>query len=74
VNNGAIVTLTGGALAKNVFWQVSGQTTLGTTTNFKGIILCQTLISLNTGAVLSGRALSQTAVTLDSNAVTQPAP
>ena len=74
VDNAAIVHLTGGALAKNVFWQVSGQTTLGTTADFSGIILSQTLISLNTGAVLNGRALAQTAVTLDANAVTQPAP
>jgi len=74
VNNGAIVHLTGGALAKNIFWQVSGQATLGTTADFKGIILSQTLISLNTGAVLHGRALAQTAVTLNANAVTQPAP
>ncbi|MEQ1532420.1 MAG: ice-binding family protein [Sideroxydans sp.] len=72
VNNAARVTLAGGALAKNIFWQVSGQATLGTTANFKGIILSQTLISMNTGAVLNGRALSQTAVTLDANAVTQP--
>jgi len=74
VNNAAIVHLTGGALAKNVFWQVSGQVSLGTTADFSGVILSQTLISLNTGAVLHGRALAQTAVTLDSNAVTQPAP
>src|SRR5579859_1514829 len=37
VGNGAIVTLSGGAQAKNVFWQVSGAATLGTTANFKGI-------------------------------------
>lgn len=72
VNNAAMVTLAGGALAKNIFWQVSGQATLGTTANVKGIILSQTLISLNTGAVLNGRALSQTAVTLNANALTQP--
>jgi hypothetical protein len=72
VNDGAMITLAGGALAKNIFWQVSGQATLGTTVNFKGIILSQTLISMNTGAVLNGRALSQTAVTLDANPVTQP--
>jgi Ice-binding-like len=69
VSNGAMVTLSGGALAKNIFWQVSGQATLGTTVDFKGIILSQTLISLNTGAVLHGKALAQTAVTLDASTV-----
>jgi len=72
VNNAAIVHLTGGAQAKNVFWQVSGQVTLGTTADFSGVILSQTLISLNTGAKMTGRALAQTAVTLDANAVTAP--
>ncbi|MDZ4864110.1 MAG: ice-binding family protein [Gemmatimonadota bacterium] len=72
VSNGAIVTLSGGAQAKNVFWQVAGQATLGTTANFKGIILSQTLISLNTGATMTGRALAQTAVTLNATAVTHP--
>jgi tetrahydromethanopterin S-methyltransferase subunit B len=72
VGNGAIVTLSGGAQAKNIFWQVAGQTTLGTTSDVKGIVLCQTAIVLNTGAVLNGRALAQTAVTLDANDVTLP--
>ena len=72
VGSGAQVILSGGAQAKNIFWQVAGQTTLGTTANFKGIILCKTLIALDTGAVLSGRALAQTAVTLQMNAVIDP--
>jgi Ice-binding-like len=72
VNNSAIVTLVGGAQSKNIFWQVSGQATLGTTADVKGIILSQTQISLNTGAKLSGRALAQTAVTLIANTVTAP--
>ena len=72
VNNAAIVTLLGGAQAKNIFWQVSGQAVLGTTADVKGIILSQTLISMNTGAVLSGRALAQTAVTLIANTITAP--
>jgi len=72
VNNGAIVTLIGGAQAKNIFWQVSGKATLGTTADVKGIVLSQTLISMNTGAKLSGRALAQTAVTLIANTITAP--
>jgi hypothetical protein len=69
VNNGAIIHLTGGALAKNVFWVVSGKATLGTTVNFSGIILSKTLISLNTNAKVTGRLLAQTAVTLIANTV-----
>jgi hypothetical protein len=69
VANGAIVTLSGGAQASNIFWQVAGQVTLGTTSDFSGIILCQTLIDMQTGGTLNGRALAQTAVTLDANIV-----
>lgn len=72
VSNGAIVTLSGGAQARNVFWVVAGQATLGTTADFKGIILSKTLISLNTGAVMTGRLLAQTAVTLNATAITNP--
>jgi hypothetical protein len=59
-----------GALAENVFWQVSGATTLGTNSTFNGTILDKTNIAMQTGAVLNGRALAQTAVTLDHNTVT----
>ena len=72
VNNSAMVTLVGGAQAKNIFWQVSGQATLGTTADVKGIMLSQTLVSMNTGAKLSGRKLAQTAVTLIVNTITAP--
>jgi hypothetical protein len=72
VNNSAMVTLIGGAQAKNIFWQVSGQANLGTAADFKGVILSQTLISLNTGAIMNGRALAQTAVTLNATAITAP--
>jgi hypothetical protein len=69
VANGAIVTLTGGANASNIFWQVAGQVVIGTTAQMQGNILSQTLISLNTGATLNGRALAQSAVTLIGNTV-----
>lgn len=72
VGNGAIITLAGGAQAENVFWQVAGATTIGTTAAFKGIILSQTLISMNTGATIVGRTLAQTAVTLNAATVTSP--
>ena len=66
------VILSGGATAKNIVWQVAGQTTLGTTSHVEGTILCQTAITLQTGATLNGRAFAQTQVALDGNAVTSP--
>ncbi len=74
VANAAAVNLSGGAQAANIFWQVSGNTTLGTTAAMNGVILCQTQIALSTGASLNGRALAQTAVTLQANAITDPGP
>jgi hypothetical protein len=69
LGNGAMITLSGGAQAKNIFWQVAGQTTLGTTSDFKGTILCMTAIVVQTGAAFTGSALAQTAVTLDAAAI-----
>ncbi len=69
INNGAHITLAGGAQAKNVFWIVSGKATLGTSVEFNGNILSKTLISLNTGATIKGKLLAQTAVTLIANSV-----
>jgi hypothetical protein len=66
------IILSGGAQAKNIFWQVSGQVTIGTTSQFMGIILCQTAITLKTGAKMNGRALAQTMVALDNNVITKP--
>jgi len=66
------IVLAGGAQANNIFWVVAGQTTIGTTAVFNGNILDQAAIVLNTGARLNGRALAQTAVTLDASAVTMP--
>lgn len=74
--NATSVLLTGGALPKNVFWQVGGGTgvAIGTTAQMRGVILAAKAITVNTGASVNGRLLAQTAVTLDANAVTQPAP
>jgi hypothetical protein len=68
---GIKVILSGGAQASNVFWQVGGGTgaTLGTYSTFNGNILSATQVVMQTGAVLHGRALAQTAVTLDANPV-----
>ncbi len=72
--NGTQITLIGGALAKNIFWQSFGSVSIGTTSHFEGNILSQTSIALNTGASINGRLLAQTAVTLKSSTVSKPAP
>ncbi|MEO8144869.1 MAG: ice-binding family protein [Betaproteobacteria bacterium] len=75
-SNGIKVTLAGGALAKNIFWQVDGGTgvAIGTTAQMNGVILAIKAITLATGAVANSRLFAQTEVTLQQNAVTQPAP
>jgi hypothetical protein len=65
------VILTGGALARNVFWQVAGVVDVGTTAHLEGVVLSQTAITLHTGASANGRLFAQTAVTLAGNAVVQ---
>ncbi len=69
IGNDAIVSLTGGAQAKNVTWVVAGQAVLGTNVDFKGTILSKSLISLNSGAKVTGKLYAQTAVTLISSTV-----
>ena len=71
--NNTNIHLSGGALASNIYWQSSGDVSIGTTAHFEGIILGKTAINLGTGASINGRLLAQTAVSLDANAVTTPA-
>jgi hypothetical protein len=73
VSSATQILLTGGAVSRNVFWQVAGSVDLGTTSHFEGIILGKTAISLKTGASINGRLLAQTAVSIDDSAVVEPA-
>ena len=67
------VTLTGGAQAKNVYWQSAGAVAIGTQAHFEGTILSKTMIAMKTRASINGRLLAQTAVTLQMNRLTPPA-
>jgi len=71
MGSGAQMLLSGGASANNIFWQVGGGTgvEIGTTAHVEGTLLAAKAIHFRTGASLKGRALSQTAVTLDKNTV-----
>jgi hypothetical protein len=72
MNSATKILLAGGALPKNIFWQVAGLVVLDTTAHCEGIILTQTAITLRTGASINGRLLAQTAVSLDNNVVVTP--
>ena len=74
MSSGAKMVLAGGAVPKNIFWQVAGLVALGTTAHAEGIVLTQTSITLATGASINGRLLAQTAVSLDGSAVVAPSP
>ena len=42
--------------------------------DFEGVVLAKTMVAMKTGASMNGRLLAQTAVTLQMNSITQPAP
>lgn len=66
------VLLGGDAQAKNIYWQVAGNVTIHANAHVEGIIMAKTGITLQTTATLRGRALAQTLVALDNNAITAP--
>jgi hypothetical protein len=73
--SGRQIVLSGGAKASNIFWQVGTSANLGTTSVFKGTIMADQSISLNTGAIVEGRLLARiAAVTLAGNTIVKPAP
>jgi hypothetical protein len=74
----ANVTLTGGALAKNVFWVPTSDATVGVGSTFFGTIVSGRDVTAKTGAVINGRILAGAilpgTIALDNNTVTVPAP
>lgn len=71
---GGNVILTGGAQAKNVYWQTGRSATIGDYTIFKGNVLALTSITMNAHATAQGRMLARNgAVVLTStNIITKP--
>jgi hypothetical protein len=69
------VFLSGGAQAKNIFWQVAGTSvTLGANAHFEGVVLTKFAVNFGNAASANSRLLAQTAVNLDKSTVVQPAP
>ncbi len=71
---GGSVILSGGAQAKNVFWQTGSSATIGDFTAFKGTILALTSITMNSGATAQGRMLARngSVVLTSTNIITKP--
>jgi hypothetical protein len=75
VEVGRKVILTGGAQARNIFWQVGSSATLGTSSVFAGTIMAYASITMNASSTISGRALAQVgAVTYNGTGGTLPTP
>jgi hypothetical protein len=69
------VILAGGAEARNIFWQVGTSATIGTFAVFKGTIMSDQAITMNTTSTMDGRALAFTAgVTFNGDVGDLPAP
>ena len=66
------VTLTGGVLPENIFWQVAGKVIVGAGATMEGIILAKTAVTFITGSTLNGRVLAQTACDLQQATITGP--
>jgi hypothetical protein len=65
------VTLSHGAMAKNVFWQVGSSATFGTDTVFVGTVLAAVSDTVTTGTSVVGQIFALAgAVTLDTNVIT----
>jgi len=65
---GSNVTLTNGASAANVFWQVAGAASVGANSKFAGTLMANPAIAVGAGTVFNGRALSLNgAISLDSD-------
>ncbi|KAJ7503244.1 antifreeze protein [Mycena galericulata] len=67
---GAKVILTGGAVASNIVWVVSGAVTANAGAHIEGVVLGKTSISLLTGATANSRLLAQTDIALQKATVT----
>jgi hypothetical protein len=68
---GSTVTLAGGALARNVYWQIGGLLILGQNSVMQGTLFVDGGINLIEGATLLGRGLSRAgAVNIDTNVAT----
>ena len=69
------VILAGGAQPRNIFWQVGTSATIGTSAQFKGTILADQSITMDSTSTIDGRALAFSGgVTFNGNGGQLPTP
>jgi uncharacterized repeat protein (TIGR01451 family) len=74
VGSGIKIMMDGGAKAGNVFWQVGSSATIGTSAEFKGTILADQSITMDTSSIIEGRALTSiAAITFNGQHISLPA-
>ena len=73
VTNGIHLFLSGGARAKNIFWQVSGSAVIEAGSEFAGTIIAQQSVILKNHSILTGRAFAKNGyVELDRAVINKP--
>lgn len=73
VSRGIQLKLRGGALAKNVFWQVAGSAILESNSAISGTIIAQQFIEMKSNSKLTGRAFAKNGyVDLDQGKIIMP--
>jgi hypothetical protein len=71
---GGSVILSGGAQAKNIYWQTGSSATIGDNTSFKGNVMALTSITMNSNATADGRMLARngSVVMTSTNTINKP--
>ena len=71
---GGNIILSGGAQAKNIFWQTGSSATIGDYTSFQGTVLALTSITMNSHAIATGRMLARngSVVMTSTNIINKP--
>lgn len=65
---GSQVTLTGGAQAARVFWQVNGAGAIGAGSSFAGTLIAMDAVAVGNGSLFNGRAFARNgALTMDAD-------
>jgi hypothetical protein len=68
----SFITLTNGAQSNQVFWVVTGASTLGANSNFQGTIMGKAAMTIGANSVMNGRVLTEGPATISTAVITVP--